>query len=158
MPTIRCRATAARLSVFDHWPRVSMHRGAQAAEPDLLRRTELAHMNRFISFALLILALWLSGCSSPRSLPGTRHTLVEWHVTLSQAKPEGHVGQFSVRLLDIADDGTTQIRLQQTGKVLSAGLGQYFVSEGFGREGLKLLSASKSDGTARLRVMTCISD
>ena len=112
-------------------------------------------MNRFIILAFVSLVL-LSGCSSARQSAGVTHTLLMQDVTLSQAKPTAQLGQYSIRLLSIADDGTTQIRVAQTGKTLSACPGQCFVSYEFGQEGLELLSASKSSGTATMTSRGCI--
>ena len=75
---------------------------------------------------------------------------------MSTAKPTAQLGQYSIRLLSIADDGTTQIRVGQTDKVLSARPGHCFVSYEFGQEGLQLLSASKS-GTATMTSRGCVS-
>ena len=85
------------------------------------------------------------------------HTLIVQDLTLSTAKPTAQLGQYSIRLLSIAEDGTTQIRVAQTDEVLSARPGQYFVSYEFGQEGLQLRSASKSSGTATMTSRDCIS-
>jgi hypothetical protein len=113
-------------------------------------------MNQFIIFAIASL-VFATGCSSVRQSTGRTHTLMVQDLTLSHAKPTAQLGQYSIRLLSIADDGTTQIRVTQTDKVLSARPGQCFVSYEFGQEGLQLLSASKSSGTATMTSRGCIS-
>ena len=122
-------------------------------------------MNRFAT--LLVLAtsvLATAGCSSHRGnpkvthLPGSRTlTLIVQDLTLSATKPTAQLGQYSIRLVSIAEDGTTQIRVAQTDTVLSARPGECFVSYEFGQEGLELLSASKSNGTASMTSRGCIS-
>lgn len=115
-------------------------------------------MNRFIAFAITIASLvFLAGCSSGRQLTGMSHTLVVQDFTLTHAKPTAQLKQYSIKLVSIADDGTTQIRVTQTDKVLSALPGHCFVSYEFGQEGLQLLSASKSNGTATMISRGCIS-
>jgi predicted ATPase len=117
-------------------------------------------MNRF-GLVFVSLAL-LSGCSSARQSMGATYTaggtytLVEPDITLSDAKQTVQLGQYSIRLLSIADDGTTQIRVAQTRRVLSARPGECFVSYEFGREGLQLLSASKTTGTATMKSIGCM--
>jgi hypothetical protein len=101
--------------------------------------------------------VFLSGCSSTRHFGGTTYSLVQQDITLSLAKPTAQLGQYSIRLLSIADDGTTEIRVTQTDKVLSARPGQCFVSYEFGQEGLQLLSASKISGMVSMVSRGCIS-
>jgi len=91
------------------------------------------------------------------STPPITHTLIVQDLTLSTAKPTAQLGQYSIRLLSIADDGTTQIRVAQTDRVLGARPGECFVSYEFGQRGLQLLSASKSSGTATMTSRGCIS-
>ena len=114
------------------------------------------HMNRWIIFATASLAL-ATGCSSDRQSVGRTFALMVQDIKLSQEKPTAQLGQYSIRLLSIADDGTTEIRVAQTDKVLSARPGQCFVSYEFGLEGLELLSASKTSGTATMTSRGCIS-
>jgi len=90
-------------------------------------------------------------------MPPVTHTLVVQDLTLSTTKPTAQLGQYSIRLLSVAEDGTTQIRVAETDKVLSARPGECFVSYEFGRQGLELLSASKSSGTAIMTSRGCIS-
>jgi hypothetical protein len=106
---------------------------------------------------VFVLVSFVSGCSSADHSTGRTHTLVVQDITLNRAKPTVKLGQYSIRLLSIADDGTTQIRVAQTDKVLSARPGQCFVSYEFGQEGLELVSASKSSGTATMISRGCIS-
>src|SRR5689334_5418513 len=112
-------------------------------------------MKRIVS-GLLLVAL-VNGCSSTHHPAGMTHTLVEQDIALNRAKPSAQLGQYSIRVLSIADDGTTQIRVAQTDKVLSARPGECFVSYEFGQEGLQLLSASKATGTATMILRGCIS-
>jgi hypothetical protein len=111
------------------------------------------------SFTILLFVslVFLCGCSSTRHLGGTTYSLVQQDITLSLAKPTAQLGQYSIRLLSIADDGMTAIRVTQTDKVLSARPGQCFVSYEFGQEGLQLLSAAKSSGMASMISRGCIS-
>jgi hypothetical protein len=112
-------------------------------------------MNRFAILAFVTLGL-VSGCTSSPQSARTTYSLIQHDVTVSQAKPTAQLGQYSIRLLSIAEDGTTQIRIVQTEKVLSARPGQCFASDEFGREGLQLLSASESTGTATMISRGCI--
>src|SRR6266404_6460582 len=100
-------------------------------------------MKRFVILALVLLAV-VNGCSSANHFSGTTHTLVVQDITLNYAKPTAQLGRYSIRLLSIADDGTTRIGIAQTDKELSACPGQCFVSYEFGQEGLELVSASKN--------------
>ncbi len=113
-------------------------------------------MNPFI-LSFFISLTFLSGCSSTRPFGGTTYSLVLQDITLSVAKPTAQLGEYTIRLLSIADDGMTEIRVIQTDKVLSARPGQCFVSYEFGQEGLQLLSASKSSGTVSMISRGCIS-
>jgi hypothetical protein len=114
-------------------------------------------MNRIVTSLIGASAALIFGCSSHYSkpevtnLPSTQtFTLVIQDLTLSPTNPTAQLGQYSIRLLSIADDGATQTRVVETDNLLSAHPGQCFVSYEFGQEGLQLLSASKSSGVASM--------
>jgi hypothetical protein len=120
-------------------------------------------MNQFLPSMIVASVMLLAGCSSSRQtfdatrLPIHSHALIVQNVRLSNAKPTAQLGQYTIRLVTIADNGTTQIRVIQTDAVLSARPGQCFTSYEFGQEGLRLVSASKSRGTASMISRGCIS-
>ena len=70
-------------------------------------------------------------------------------VILSTSQPFAEVGQYTVKLISIAEDGTTQIEVLQTHRTLSARPSEYFLSSEFGNRGLSLDSASRAIGTAK---------
>ena len=70
-------------------------------------------------------------------------------VTLTTDQPTAQLGQYTVRLVSIGDDGTAQIEVLQTHRTLTARPGEWFVSSEFGSQGLSLDSASKATGTAK---------
>ena len=97
------------------------------------------------------LAISLVGCVGERlTYKGTPYTISHFAqpVTLTTETSSTQLGQYTVRLISIADDGTTQIQVVQTEKTLIAQPGEYFQSFEFGREGRQLTSASKATGTA----------
>jgi hypothetical protein len=85
------------------------------------------------------------------------YTLVAQDLTLSREKPTAQLGQYSIQLVSIADDGTTQIHVTPTDTFLSARPGECFASFEFGQKGLELVSASKNRGTAKMTSIGCIS-
>lgn len=115
-----------------------------------------SRMKRFLILAFVSLG-FVNGCTSTSQPARTTYSLVQQDVTLNRTKPTARLGQYLIQLLSIAEDGTTQIRVGQTDRVLSARPGQCFVSDEFGRDGLQLLSASKSTGTATMISRGCIS-
>jgi hypothetical protein len=80
------------------------------------------------------------------SLPVTHSLMVE-DFTLSDKRKTVQLGQYTVRLVSIASDGATQIKVIQTDKVLTARPGQYFESYEFGKIGLQLKSATNGVAT-----------
>ena len=104
-----------------------------------------------LQFAFVM--FWLCGCATHdanhRSI--THYAQV---VKLTPEKPEARVskrGHIELRLLSIAEDGTTRIALAGSDNNLTAKPGEYFESREFGIRGLQLVSASKADGVALLR-------
>jgi hypothetical protein len=71
-------------------------------------------------------------------------------ITLKISEPPAQIGNYTVKLLSIAEDGTTQIQVLQSQRTLAARPGERFVGGEFGSKGLTLESASKSTGTATL--------
>jgi hypothetical protein len=70
----------------------------------------------------------------------TGFRLKEREITLNKQKPfDAFIG---ARLIEIASDGTTTIEILETTNRLRAGVGAFFASEGYGRLGLQVLSAS----------------
>lgn len=125
----------------------------------------LAHftgMKMFTTPLVFVTAALVAGCSSHHHSHGTTllpisHKLIAQDISLSARKPIVQLGQYSIRLVSIADDGTTQIHVAQTDSVLSARPDEYFVSYEFGQMGLELLSASKNAGTANMTLRGCTS-
>jgi hypothetical protein len=120
-------------------------------------------MDRFLPALIVVSAMLFAGCSSSRQkfdaaqLPIRSHALIVQNVELSNANPTAQLGQYTIRLIATADDGTTQIRVIQTDSVLSARPGECFTGSEFGQEGLLLRSASKNNGTATMTSRGCIS-
>jgi len=92
--------------------------------------------------------------TSVSSLPRT-HTLMIQEFALTTTKPTIQLGQYTIKLVSIAADGVTHIRVAQTDKVLVAHPGDYFVSYEFGQEGLRLLSVT--NGEAKFFTQGCLS-
>ena len=67
-------------------------------------------------------------------------------------------GVFNVKLVSIADDGTTCIRVIETGHELTAHPGEFFEGGEFGSQGLQLVSASKEAGVASILNTFCVHD
>ena len=86
------------------------------------------------------------------------YTLVEQTLTLSVARPLTRRGDCSMRLVSIADDGATRIRIVATGRELTAHPGEFFDSAEFGSQGLQLISASKKTGVVSMVSRGCISE
>src|SRR5215510_3597003 len=99
--------------------------------------------------AILILLVALSsGCSS---VPDghTGFTLYSRKIVLSREHPRDDF--IKARLISIAEDGTTRIQAVTFGEILEAPVGGYFVgTNGYGTEGLRLISASTRTGEAHL--------
>ena len=85
------------------------------------------------------------------------YTLMQQTLTLSTAQTVALRGDSKIELVSIADDGTTKIRIVETGKELSAHLGDFFDSAEFGSQGLQLISASKKIGAVSMISRYCIS-
>jgi hypothetical protein len=85
------------------------------------------------------------------------YTHVEETLTFSIAHPLTQRGDCNVRLVSIADDGTTRIRVVETGRELTAHPGEFFASPEFGMHGLQLVSASKKSGVVSMISRGCIS-
>ena len=97
------------------------------------------------SLAIILLGLFV-GCSTvPLRLGSNRH----YHrdVVLSRQHPQDDF--LKVRLVAIAEDGTTTIEVNSTGETLRAAPGKYFVSKAYGTQGLRLISASDEKHEAR---------
>ena len=107
---------------------------------------------------ILLLALLsgcslLSGCGATHSL--STHTLHSRDIVLSERHREDTFLQ--ARLISIAEDGTTRIKVMASGEEIEASVGSYFVgtNNAYGTQGLELVSASKSTGVACLRRTWC---
>jgi hypothetical protein len=85
------------------------------------------------------------------------HTLVQQTLTLTFTRPVIQRGDYQIRLVSIAGDGTTRIQVVETGKELTAQPGGFFASQEFGSEGLQLISASKASGAVSMISRGCIS-
>jgi hypothetical protein len=136
-------------------------------------------MHSSVLITASILAMVLAGCAGRRPVQVTplpprsqeaafssqpipvlmphSYTLVEQPLTLSVSRPLAQRGDCSVRLISIADDGTTRIRIVETGTELAAHPGEFFDSAEFGSQGLQLVSASKKTGVVSLISRGCIS-
>jgi hypothetical protein len=69
-------------------------------------------------------------------------------ITLSKRHPQDDL--LKVRLVAVAEDGTTTVQVLQTGERLRAVLGDFFVPGYFGRHGLQLLGSSPEKQEALL--------
>ena len=101
-------------------------------------------MGRYIS--ILVLGFTV-GCSSTPDA-GNWDTLPTREIVISKRHP--HSDFLKVRLLTIAEGGLTEIQVDETGEVLRAVPGDFFVPSYFGRHGLQLLGASRDRGEAHL--------
>ena len=91
---------------------------------------------------ILILAFLLAGCVSETISEMSRE------IVLSAEHPENNF--IRAKLVGIAADGTTTIRVLPSGPELQAKVGGYFVSEEFGKHGLELVSAFAEKQEAHL--------
>ena len=128
----------------------------------------------------IILTLVLVGCAEHRSVQVTplpsrspepplssgpipvlmpqSYSVVEQTLMLSVSHPVTPRGDYKVRLVSIAADGTTRIRVVETGRELTLRPGEFFDGAEFGSQGLQLISASRMKGTASLISRDCISE
>lgn len=112
------------------------------------------HYTALITF--VVAALVAASCSStPESseVPAGALVLVHQRFTLSPKKNKVQLGEYAVHLISIDSDGLTKIRVDQTGKELSAKPGEYFVSYEFGQIGLRLESVT--NGVASFFSQAC---
>ena len=101
-------------------------------------------MSRY--FAILSFAL-AAGCASA---PDARNldSYPTREIVLSSRHPQNDF--LKVRLIAIAKDGTTTIQVVETGEMLRAVRGDFFVPAYFGRHGLQLIGASPEKHKAYL--------
>src|SRR5438105_3836206 len=98
-----------------------------------------------ISVALLLLSLSLLGCSSGyHGHANVTCSLAAQQITLSRVHPRDIA--LNIVLVSIAKDGTTALRFLDSGRIVRATPGDYFVSDEFGRHGLQLTRASAQTG------------
>lgn len=91
----------------------------------------------------------LTACSSSY-VAHTTATIAHYsnRTTLSREHPtDTHLG---IGLVSISRNGTTAIRILDSGRIIRASPGGYFVGPEFGREGLQLVSASHRTHTVVL--------
>jgi hypothetical protein len=109
-------------------------------------------MNLPRSFLPAAIATLFAGCAGHTTTSELDHPITISHtaepITLTADKPVAQLKQYTVRLLSIAEDGTTQIQVVETQQTLTARPGECFVSHEFGQKGLTLTSASRATGTA----------
>ena len=105
---------------------------------------------------IVIAATLLAACSLHHDEDLIGHVTARYtFVTLTPKRPTAHIGKSKIKLLSIGDDGAAQISIVPGDKVLTALPGGYFESEEFAEEGLRLLSASRSNGVASLVWTDC---
>jgi hypothetical protein len=106
-------------------------------------------MTRYLA---IIFLGFVVGCSFA---PGGRisHSLYTREVLLSTGHPQDDF--IKAKLVAVAEDGTTTSQVVQTGETLRAPLGECFVSTAYGKEGLRLISASAEKQEARLLRTWC---
>ena len=93
----------------------------------------------------ILSVLVLAGCAG--SITHTHYSKdVELHV-----RQEMPLGNQTVEVVDVAEDGTTTLELVESGERLTAKVGDYFVSEAFGNHGLQLLSATPGSDIVTVR-------
>ncbi len=98
-------------------------------------------------FLLIVFLGLATGCSSgPRARDWDTRPTREF--TLSKRHPQDDL--LKVRLVAVAEDGTTTIQVLQTGETLRAARGDFFVPGHFGRHGLQLLGSSPEKQEALL--------
>lgn len=101
--------------------------------------------------AFLLLAAVLAGCAhrpAPPPAPvGSDILQYQGDLFLSLKEPQ----KGNIRLLAIAPDGKTTIRVVDTGEELEAIPRAFFVSQKYGAQGIQLLWASPERGEAGLR-------
>ncbi len=107
----------------------------------------LVASRRMRKYVLIVFLGLAAGCSSAPDVrnwdsPPTRE------ITLSKRHPQDDL--LKVRLVAVAEDGTTTIQVLQTGETLSAVRGCFFVPGYFGRHGLQLLGACPEEKEALL--------
>ncbi len=100
---------------------------------------------------LFLLAAGLAGCAhrpAARPLPaGSDVIQYQGDLFLSLKEPQ----KGNIRLLAIAPDGKTTIRLLDTGEDLEAMPRGYFLSQKYGSQGIQLLWAAPERGEVGLR-------
>jgi len=100
---------------------------------------------------LIILSAGLAGCAHRPAAPPppASSNVIQYQGDLFLSLKEPQKG--NIRLLAIAPDGKTTIRLADTGEELQALPRGYFVSRKYGSQGIQLLWASAERGEAGLR-------
>lgn len=105
-----------------------------------------------VAFGLTV-AFSFSGCSRQsdmESKTGVSRTFTVTHVgqtfTLTTNAPLASITGHLVRLLSIADDGTTVLTIVGSNQTLMARVGEPFSNSPFGSHGLTLESASRAEG------------
>ena len=101
--------------------------------------------------SILLLGL-MAGCSS---VPDTHisHVLCTHEVVLSRQHPRDDF--LNARLVAVAENGTTTIEVVSTGDTMRAAPGECFVSNAYGTQGLRLISASAEKHEARFLRTWC---
>src|SRR5262245_32633050 len=121
-------------------------------------------MSRLSVIYVMIISVLFTGCTpEPASSPITPNAAQGTNafkpisfshyakaITLKTSEPPAQIGNHAIKLLSIAEDGTTQIQVLQSQRTLTARPGECFVGGEFGSKGLTLESASKASGTATL--------
>ena len=102
----------------------------------------------------ILLAVVVTACSSltKYSVPREGYVCVlhEREVILTTERPENDF--LNARLISIAEDGRTRIKVLASGETLESSVGSYFVgTNAYGLHGLYLVAASRQKGEARFR-------
>jgi hypothetical protein len=110
----------------------------------------LLSLGRYVFTILLVVVV--AGCSrlaeysAPRE--GFACVLHEREVVLTTEHPEDDF--LKAKLVSIAEDGRTRIKVLASGETLESSVGSYFVgTNAYGLRGLYLVSASRQKGEAR---------
>lgn len=109
----------------------------------------------------LTLSAFVAGCASRPSPVSTTVWLPDYSLSNTLRSKDFHLSlgnpkdsELKIRLISIANDSTTIIRLD-SGDELSGKPGEYFSCSQFGRFGLELISASHKTGAAVFRCTWC---
>jgi hypothetical protein len=99
--------------------------------------------------AVAFLVALLTACSSSY-VAHTPVTIAHYsnRITLSREHPTD--ARLGIGLVSISANGNTAIRILDSGRIIRASPGGYFVGPEFGREGLQLVSASRGTHTVVL--------